>query len=302
MVQGTTAYVFLDVKNMGNQDVAAGVSVSLEDITDAITIGTGTTSYLAPGEREGFAFLYTASSNFGEHTLLASHDLDDDNSTNDSQTCTVLIEEAIKDIAITSVSAPSSAMQGEEVLVDVTVENVGNWPVYSDIVVTLEDTSEVATIGSQTVSSLNPGESTTVSFTWDTTTVGLGDHILTASHDFSDDDELNDFETTTVNIIEPGVVEHMYASVYFATAGPHLKVIITVEESDQTPVEDIEVYAELDGAPLPVAATDSAGQITYTLKGGSSSDHDVLVYDLLDTLDPVAYVAAGLPVTGLWRP
>ena len=79
-------------------------------------------------------------------------------------------------------------------------------------------------------------------------------------------------------------------------------MIITAEESDQTPVEGIEVYAELDGELLPVDVTDSAGQVTYTLKGGASSDHDVLVYDLLDTRDPAAYVATGLPVTGLWHP
>jgi subtilisin len=301
MLENTTAYVFLDVKNTGNQDVAAGVSVTLEDITDAITIGTGTTSYLTPGDREGFAFPYTAR-NVGEHTLLASHDLDDDNSTNDIQTCTVLVEEAIKDIAITSVSAPSSAVQGEEVPVDVTVKNVGNWPVYSDIVVTLEDTSDIATIGNQTVSRLNPGESTTLSYTWDTTTASLGNHTLTASHDVIDDNESNDFETTTVDVIESGSVKYMYASVDFLTAGPHLKVIITVEESDQTPVEGIEVYAELDSAQLPVTVTDSVGQVMYTLRRGASSDHDVVVYDLFDIRDPAVYVPAGLPVTGLWRP
>jgi len=53
---------------------------------------------------------------------------------------------------------------------------------------------------------------------------------------------------------------------------------------------------------MPVAVTDSAGQITYTLKGGASGDHDVLIYDLFNTRIPAAYVAAGLPVTGLWRP
>jgi len=303
VVQGAPEkeYVYVTVKNMGNQTVAAGVGVTLEDITDSITTGTGTTSNaLAPGDSEELHLPYTTSLSIGEHTLEASHDLDDDNPTNDSKTDTVMVEASFRDIAITAVSAPYSAVQGDVVSVDVTVENVGNRNFWGVISVDLKDGAVL--IGTQTISILSAGRSAVVSFDWDTTTVDPGEHILTAGHDVSDDNESNDSETTTVDITEPGGVEHMYASVVFATAGPHLKIIITVEESDQTPVEGIEVYAELDGEPLPVAVTDSVGQVTYTLKGGASSDHDVLVYDLFDTRDPAAYVAAGLPVTGLWRP
>jgi subtilisin len=294
-------YVYVVVKNMGNQDVAAGVGVTLKDITESITTGTETTSStLAPGDSEMLTLPYTTSLSIGEHTIEASHDLADDNPTNDSMTATVMIEASFRDIAITAVSAPSSAMQGDVVSVDVTVENVGNRNFWGVISVDLKD-GEVL-IDTKTVDILYAGRSTVVSFDWDTTTAGPGEHTLTASHDVIDDNESNDSGTTTVDITEPGGVEQMYASVVFATAGPHLKTIITVEESDQTPVAGIEVYATLDGEPLPVAVTDSAGQVTYTLKGGASSDHPVLVYDLLDTRDPAAYVAAGLPVTGLWRP
>jgi len=243
---------------------------------------------------------YTTSLSIGEHTIEASHDLADDNPTNDSMTDTIMVEASFRDIAITAVSAPYSAVRGDVVSVDVTVENVGNRNFWGVISVDLTDGAVL--IGTKTISILCAGRSTVVSFDWDTTTAGPGEHTLTASHNVIDDNESNDSETTTVEVTEPGSVNHMYASVVFATAGPHLKTIITVEDSDQTPVEGIEVYAELDGEQLPVAVTDSAGQVTYTLKGGASSAHDVLVYDLFDLRDPVGYVAAGLPVTGLWRP
>jgi len=243
---------------------------------------------------------YTTSLSIGEHTIEASHDLADDNPTNDSMTDTVMIEASFRDIAITSVSAPYSAVQGDLVSVDVTVENVGNRNFWGTMSVDLTDGAVL--IGTKTISILCAGRSTVVSFDWDTTTAGPGEHTLTASHNVIDDNESNDSETTMVEVTEPGSVKQMYASVVFATAGPHLKIAIAVEESDQTPVAGIEVHAELDGELLPVAVTDSAGQVTYTLKSGASSAHDVLVYDLLDTRDPAAYVAAGLPVTGFWRP
>ena len=212
-------------------------------------------------------------------------------------TDTIIIEETFTDIAITAVNAPSWATQGDIVSVDVIVENRSNWSV-TDINVDLMD--DVALINTQTISNIPFGSSTILTFDWDTTTASLGDHILTASHDVSDDNESNDSETTTVEVTEPGSFQYMYASVGFTTAGPHLKILITVEDPDQTPVEGIEVYAELDGQQLPMAVTDSVGQVTYTLKSGASSNHDVLVYDLLDTRDPAAYVADGLPVTGTW--
>jgi hypothetical protein len=298
IVPGTEGTFIVQVKNMGTQEVGAGVYVTLEDITDSITIGTKyISSNIEPGNFQNVVFYYATS--IGEHILEASLDLDDDNPLDNSMTSTVQIEPAFVDIAISDVSAPASAVQGDVVVVDVTVENRGNYWVY-DIDVDLKDGEYL--IGTETISPLIPGTSTVLSFDWDTTTAGPGEHTLTASHNVIDDNESNDSGTTTVEVIEPGIVEHMYAGVAFTTAGPHLKTIITVEESDQTPVAGIEVYAELDGELLPVAVTDSAGQVTYTLKSGASSAHDVLVYDLLDTRDPAVYVAAGLPVTGLWRP
>jgi len=93
--------------------------------------------------------------------------------------------EPVTDIAITAVSAPSSVVQGDVVSVDVTVENVGNQDVTSDINVTLTDDTDNVAIGTETISGgLAAGASTTLTFSWDTTDASIGDHTLTASHDF----------------------------------------------------------------------------------------------------------------------
>ncbi|NIS37217.1 MAG: hypothetical protein GWN79_28595, partial [Actinobacteria bacterium] len=68
----------------------------------------------------------TAGSTEGDHTLTASHDLTDDDGSNDSGSAVVTVGPAVTDIAVTSVSAPATATQGDAVSVDVTVENVGN--------------------------------------------------------------------------------------------------------------------------------------------------------------------------------
>ena len=106
--------------------------------------------------------------------------------------------EPVTDIAITSVNAPSSVVVGDVVSVDVTVKNVGNQDVGSSFDVTLKDGSE--TIGTQSVSGLAAGMSTTRTFSWDTAGKATGDHTLTGAHLFSDGNTANDWKSTTVTV------------------------------------------------------------------------------------------------------
>jgi len=107
----------------------------------------------------------------------------------------------VTDIAITAVSAPASAIEGFTLDVAVTVENVGNQDVTGDISVDLQDETDGVSIGTQTIlGGLSAGTSTTLSYSWDTTGATLGDHILTATHNFVDDNVANDSESTTVTI------------------------------------------------------------------------------------------------------
>jgi len=110
----------------------------------------------------------------------------------------------LTDIAVTSVSAPSSVTQGSTVDVAVTVRNAGNQDVAGSFNVILQDLTDNVTIGSQAVAGLAAGATTTRTFPWNTTGRSIGTHALRGRHDFADQNSTNDTQTTNVTINAPG--------------------------------------------------------------------------------------------------
>jgi len=109
----------------------------------------------------------------------------------------------VTDIAITAVDGPGSVAQGDTASVDVTVENVGNEDVTDDVNVALTDETGSVNIGTKTISGdLTAGGVTTLTFSWDTSDATIGDHTVTAAHDFSDDDATNDSKSTAVTVTD----------------------------------------------------------------------------------------------------
>ncbi len=173
----------------------------------------------------------------------------------------------VTDIAVTDVSAPVSVV-GDEAKVDVTVGNVGNQDVTSDINVTLTDDTDDATIGTQKKISggLAAGASTTLTFSWDTTDASLGEHTLIASQDFADDDASNDSGSTLVTVTEEGVGPTMHvASIEMSTgsrrAGRNtfvwaVAVVTIVDASGVVPVE-------VEGATVNGHWEDATGDSDY---------------------------------------
>jgi hypothetical protein len=87
--QGATADVLVTVRNVGNQDIAGPVAVTLEDVTDGVAIGTQSVSGLAPGALTTLTFAWnTTGSSAGSHLLTAGHDLVDDQPSNDQASTT----------------------------------------------------------------------------------------------------------------------------------------------------------------------------------------------------------------------
>ncbi len=107
-------------------------------------------------------------------------------------------QQNVTDIAVASVSAPSSVVAGELVSVNVTVTNQGNQDVSSFKVTLTADTT--TTIDPQTVG-LAAGASRTLTFSWDTSGASNGDHTLTASIGLSDDDATNNSAGTVVSVV-----------------------------------------------------------------------------------------------------
>jgi len=114
----------------------------------------------------------------------------------------------VRDVAITSVTAPASFTQGSTVNVVATIRNVGNQPVGS-FDVTLQDATDNVPIGTQSVAGLVAGASTTLTFSWNTASSSIGSHTLTASTSFSDDNAANNQASTTVTVNDASSVIHI---------------------------------------------------------------------------------------------
>ena len=106
----------------------------------------------------------------------------------------------LTDLALTGLSGPSSLVQNTTGTITVVVKNFGNQDIGS-FDVTLQDTTEHVTVGTQTLGGLLAGASTRLSFAWAPTTTG--DHGLVASHSLTDDRPGNDRRSLTIPVAAP---------------------------------------------------------------------------------------------------
>lgn len=84
---------------------------------------------------------------------------------------------SVHDVAVTSVDAPATVLQGNNANVAVQVANLGTFS--EAFLVTLQDATANAVLGSSSAS-LAPGATQSVPFTWNTAGASIGLHTLTA--------------------------------------------------------------------------------------------------------------------------
>ncbi len=176
----------------------------------------------------------------------------------------------LTDLAVTSVSGPSSAVQGSTSSVTVSVKNVGNQDV-SAFDVTLQDTTAHVTVGTQSVAGLVAGASTTVTFSWTPSTTG--DHDLVARQTRSDDRATNDqrFVTITVNPPVTDVAVTSFSGAGSVIVGHTVNVGVTV-----TNVGNQNVTGD-----IPVTLQDSTAGVTLgtqTIHGLAAGASTTLVF------------------------
>ena len=174
----------------------------------------------------------------------------------------------VTDLAVTGVSAPSSATIGTQVSVGVTIQNTGNQSEAAGIGVTLVDATDNVTIGSQTLGALAAGASATLAFAWNTTGRSAGAHTLTATHALSDDDPSDNSGSAVVTLSQP------------ATGGMHVgdleagatsqgrtwtaTVTIMVHSSTHVPLSGANVKGSYAGAKATGCITGSNGTCTIS--------------------------------------
>jgi hypothetical protein len=131
----------------------------------------------------------------------------------------------VHDVAVTKMVAPATALVGENVTIDVTVANEGNYTETFDVTVTANTTQ----IGTQTVTNLTRGSRIIRTFTWNTTGITAGNYTLNATALLTDSDMSDNNRTATIEI----KVAHDVAIIDLkipshATLGEHVTINVTV--------------------------------------------------------------------------
>ena len=202
VIVGHGINIGVTVANVGNQNVASSFTVTLRDTTGGVTIGTQTVTGLAAGASTLLVFGWTTTNAaLGQHTVVATHSLTDDNADNNRLAEVVTVNPTPTDIALTRIAAPSSVHQGDTAHVVVTVQNVGEVDVGMPFAVELTDgTAGDVTVGTGTVAGLAVGATTTVDIPWNTAGAALNGHILIATQRLPDNKSTNDAVAVAINV------------------------------------------------------------------------------------------------------
>jgi subtilase family serine protease len=242
--------------------VASSFNVVLTDATAGVTIGTQTVTGLAVGASATRSFSWnTGTAALGGHTLVASHGLTDDNAGNNQRSATVNVTAAPADLAVASITAPSSVTLGDTAPVVVTVQNVGGQDVTTDFEVVLTDGS--VTVGTQTIPGLALGASATRTFTWNTAGVALNGHFLTATQKLADANSGNNARAIVINVNPPNLHVGNLGGVA-DTSGNNgtwsATVQVTAHDSRHSPVNGVTVRGLWNGLnPEVTCVTSDAG-------------------------------------------
>ena len=136
VTQGATVNVGVTVKNVGNQPVGA-FDVTLQEAPDGAPFAPQTIIGLAVGAAATLTFSWnTSGSTIGGHTLTASHNLSDDNATNNQASTTVTVNSPSTLIHIGNLDAMTSRNGSNwSATVEITVVDAANNPLNGATVV-----------------------------------------------------------------------------------------------------------------------------------------------------------------------
>ncbi|MFQ6036513.1 MAG: S8 family serine peptidase [Sedimentisphaerales bacterium] len=282
VIIGQTHPIDVTVENRGSFDET--FNVVLIDDTDGATLGTQSVSLAASGSTIVTFSWDTTGATAGDHSLTATAGpvAEETDTTDNSKSTSVIVESAITDIAITAVDAPSPVVQGDILDIYVTVENLGNQNVTSDITVTLASNLD-GNIGTQTINGgLAAGALTTLTFVWDTSGASAGSHTLTASNDFSDDADTNNSNNTivTVQAAINDVAITAISAPSSVVQGSSASVDVTVQNSGNQDVSSFSVILNDETESIPIG--------TKTISSGLTAGNSILVSFSWDTTNATA--------------
>jgi hypothetical protein len=263
------------VKNTGNQPQSS-IAVSLTD--NSVAVGSAQTISLNPGDNQDVTFNWTPGT-AGSHTLVGTATISNDANTSDnSRSTAVSVTDPSHDVAVTGVSAPSTAVLNVATTVTVTVQNTGNQP-ESSIAVSLTDNG--ASVGAAQTISLNAGQSQTITFSWTPDAAGSRSLVGAASISAAD---ANPGDNTRSAIVD--VIEANQAYVQDVTLGTQRSGFMTVFagsvsiNSTAGPVANATVSLALTGPStntLLTLTTDARGNASFTTRIPSRGEYTLAV-------------------------
>jgi subtilisin family serine protease len=270
---GDTDVIDITIQNQGTS--GESFDVVLRDDTAGASIGTKSIS-LAAATSTTISFAWdTSGASSGSHTLTATAGpvTDETDTADNSKSTTITVDmpvEPLTDIAITAVSGPGTVMQGDVASVQVTVGNVGNQDVTSDITVFLDDDTDGIAIGTQTTGGgLPAGASTTLTCSWQTgDSTSVGDHSLTASHDLADDDASNDSKNTVITVTERPAAPIAYVNIEMTKQSLwkwwRATATVTIIDAQAARIEGATVQGHWSGVyERNVSGITGNGQVTF---------------------------------------
>lgn len=241
--KGDVVTVDITVVNSGTTTVDNEFEILLNHHSEGSLIGKKIqTSSLAPNDSAKVSMQWdTENVAPGEHILVAKHTFNDERAANDSLKTTVIVSEAdFIDIAVTEVRLPTTIEEGEVVVIDVDVKNIGNQDVNEAITIELHTKSNGKTVGVQKIEGgLAIGGSGTVSYSWDTRGYTVGDYQLSARHDFVDENEDNDIRTANITIKEAPVTDITVTSIEAPSEATEGDIVVLKADIVNTGNQDV---------------------------------------------------------------
>jgi len=203
--------VTVTVKNIGRADVDM-FTVRLN--VNGVALQTLTVDGLTVNQTRTVTFTWTPTAQ-GTYTLTATVDPEDAveelvETNNELSESVTVLPKLLPDLTVAFTSLPSEFVEGTQYTITVTINNIGT---ASAGQFTVELKANGVSVGTQTVSSLAAGASTTVSFTW--TPASAGQYTLTATADsenaIAELNENNNSATQTVTVkSKPGILEQYW--------------------------------------------------------------------------------------------
>lgn len=297
---GSNTEIRVVLENEGNTSVTDSITVTLVDETDDETIGSQTFSGLTSNDTNTITFHWdTEGVSVGEHILVASHNVQDDNTENNSLSADVtLSEQSESDAAITSVSAPDTVTQGDQVDIEYIVANNGSEDITGSFEVEISNESDGMIIHTENIDGLTVEEEQEFTYTWNTEEVSAGNHEIVVSHTFDDDFTDNNSQSVTIYIAEEASSNIDLTLSEISTPdsvllGEDTSIDITISNSGDTDITDditVSLTDETDDAEIDSeivngldAGEETTVTFTWSTNGASTGDHDLVAsHDFAD--------------------